>query len=166
MDAPHNAMTKRTSNIRVAVALAIFAFAYFLAATVYADAPLCDGKGFCALAPPPEGSKLGQLYGTTSLAGFLNGLFAAALSIGAILAVLRLAYAGYIYMTSDAWSSKGRAREVIGDVVLGLLLLLSVYLVLNQINPQLLNLNILQPNSLNNSSQQNNSFLNNQPIDL
>ncbi|MEK7093393.1 MAG: hypothetical protein AAB927_02810 [Patescibacteria group bacterium] len=136
-------MTSLRSHIRVTVALFVFGLV-FIATTVYAQTPQCDGKGFCALAVPPPSSKLGQLYGTTSLAGFLNGLFTAAISIGAILAVLRIAYAGYEYMTSDAWGNKARAREIIGDVVLGLMLLLGTYLILNQINPQLLNLNILQ----------------------
>lgn len=137
-------MTILRSHIRIAIALFTFALFFVLIHTVHAEAPLCDGKGFCALAAPPPTSKLGQLYGTTSLAGFLNGLFTAAISIGAILAVLRIAYAGYEYMTSDAWGHKAHAKEIIGDVVLGLLLLLGTYLILNQINPDLLNLNVLQ----------------------
>lgn len=101
-------------------------------------------QAFVPLAPTPANSKLGVLYGSSNLADFLSKLFAAALSIGAILAVLRLGYAGYVYMTSDAWNSKHHAKEVIGDVVLGLLLLLSVYLILWQINPDILRLDFLR----------------------
>ena len=126
------------SRIRI-LAVFVFTAALFFTGVVHAA-----DAGFVALAPPPGNSKLGQLYGTTSLAGFLNGLFTAALSIGAILAVLRLGYAGYVYMTSDAWNTKSHAKEIIGDVVLGLLLLLGTWLILNQINPGLLNLNVLQ----------------------
>jgi hypothetical protein len=117
-----------------------------ISAVIALVAPLLvRAQAFKPLADTPSGSKLGQLYGTsTDLPTFLGNLFTAALSIGAILAVLRLAYAGYEYMTSDAWSSKTHAREVIGDVVLGLLLLLSVWLILHQINPDILNLNFLQ----------------------
>jgi hypothetical protein len=94
---------------------------------------------------PSDGSKIGTLYSNSpDLPTFLSNLFAAALSIGAILAVLRLTYAGYQYMTSDAWSSKHHAKEIIGNVVLGLLLLLSIYLILYQINPDILKLNFLQ----------------------
>src|SRR3989344_3705742 len=101
-------------------------------------------NGFCPLAQTPPGSKLGQLYSTPDLAAFINGLFKFGIAIGAILAVLRLAYAGYLYMgQSDMWSSKGRAREVIKDVTLGLLLLLSIYLILFQINPNILKLKAL-----------------------
>jgi len=101
-------------------------------------------KGFVALAETPGGSRLGNLYESQDLGQFINRLFTAALSLGAILAVLRLAFAGYLYMTTDAWGQKGKAKEVIGNVVLGLLLLLSIWLILKQINPQLLQLDFLK----------------------
>ena len=81
---------------------------------------------------------------TTSLAQFFNTLFKAAIVIGAILAVLRLGYAGALYMGSDLVGNKGKARSIISEVVLGLLLLLGVWLILNQINPDILNLDILR----------------------
>lgn len=99
---------------------------------------------FVPLAETPGGSRLGNLYQSANLGDFINRLFTAALALGAILAVLRLAFAGYMYMTTDAWGQKGKAREIIGNVVLGLLLLLSIWLILRQINPQLLDLNILK----------------------
>ena len=80
---------------------------------------------------------------TTNLAQFFNAAFKTALVVGAMLAVLRLGYAGFVYMTTDAFGIKGDARKDIQDAVLGLLLLLAVWLILNQINPCLLNLNIL-----------------------
>ena len=81
---------------------------------------------------------------TTNLAQFFNALFKTAIVVGAMLAVLRLGYAGFMYMTSDVWSDKGKARTIIQETVLGLLLLLAVWLILNQINPQILNLNAFQ----------------------
>ncbi|MFZ2555417.1 MAG: hypothetical protein WAZ27_04825 [Minisyncoccia bacterium] len=80
----------------------------------------------------------------SSLGDFFNGLFYAALAAGAMLAVLRLGYAGFMYMTSDIWSSKQKATEMIQQAVTGLLLLLAVYLILFQINPDILNLEILR----------------------
>jgi hypothetical protein len=80
-----------------------------------------------------------------TLASFFNTAFTMALSAGAILAVLRLAYAGWLYMgAADMWGSKQRAKSVIFDAILGLLLLIGIYIILFQINPCLLNLNILQ----------------------
>jgi hypothetical protein len=47
-------------------------------------------------------------------------------------------------MTTDVWSSKQSATSIIQEAVLGLLLLAGVWLILNHINPNLLNLDILQ----------------------
>ena len=81
---------------------------------------------------------------TTSLAQFFNSLFKAAIVVGALLAVLRLGYAGFVYMTTDLPGAKGNARSIISQTVLGLLLLLAVWLILKQINPDILNLDILK----------------------
>lgn len=80
----------------------------------------------------------------TDLQAFFNILFTVAISIGAILAVLRLAYAGVVYMTTDLVTSKQNARQMIADVVLGLIVLLAIWVILFQINPDLLNLDILR----------------------
>lgn len=102
---------------------------------------------FVPLADTSSGP-LRDLYNSSAgggLAGYINGLFKFAIAIGAIVAVLRIAYAGYLYMgQSDMWSTKGKAKEIIGDVILGLLLLLSIYLILEQINPDILNLDALR----------------------
>lgn len=79
-----------------------------------------------------------------NLAQFFNTMFKAAIVVGAMLAVLRLGYAGFVYMTTDVMSQKQSARSIISNAVLGLLLLLAVWLILNQINPNILNLNVLQ----------------------
>ena len=80
----------------------------------------------------------------TSIPDVLNAFFMMALSLGAILAMLRLVYAGYLYTSSDVWGNKSSAKEVIRNAVVGLVMLLSVWLVLNTINPDLLNLNVLR----------------------
>src|SRR3989344_1988095 len=56
-----------------------------------------------------------------------------------------LAYAGYLYMgQSDMWSHKGEAKQIITDVTIGFLLLLAIYLILYQINPDILKLKALE----------------------
>ena len=121
-------------------------FALSALAGVCILAPLvAHGADFVPLAETPGGSKLGQLYSSGDFSNFINGLFKFAISLGAIGAVLRLAYAGYLYMgQSDMWSQKGAAKEIIKDVTLGLLLLLSIYLILFQINPDILTLKALR----------------------
>lgn len=102
-------------------------------------------NGFVPLAKYPVNSRLGGIYESNGDLGvFVNNLFTFAISLGAILAVLRLAYAGYIYLVSGLqWTERTKAREIIGDTVLGLLLLLAIFLILKQINPDLLKLNVL-----------------------
>jgi hypothetical protein len=90
-----------------------------------------------------EGSaKLSDVYASGELSVFLNRLFLAAMSLGAVLAVLRLAWAGFQYMASDLWSSKEHAKEIIRETLLGLFLLLGIWLILGQINPDILKLNV------------------------
>jgi|GEM_PF-1981433 len=85
------------------------------------------------------------LNNSTSLASYINNVFKIVLSVGGILAVLRIAYAGYMYMGSaDMWGNKQHAKEILADAIIGLLLLFGIYLILNQINPNLLNLDILK----------------------
>src|SRR3989338_11101990 len=99
-------------------------------------------QGFVPLAVTPGGSKLGQLYSSGNFSDFINGLFKFAIAIGAIVAVLRIAYAGYLYMgAADMWSTKSEAKRILGEVTLGLLILLAIWLILNQINPDILQLN-------------------------
>lgn len=105
--------------------------------------------GIASLVPPNSTGGtpiLSQLFDPTTLtlAQFFNTLFKTAIVVGAMLAVLRLGYAGFIYLTSDLPGKKGSAKDIISNAILGLLLLLSVWLILRQINPQILNLNILQ----------------------
>lgn len=112
----------------------------------YIFAPLmAHAADFVPLAETPGGSKLGQLYTSGDFSNFINGLFKFAIAIGAILAVLRLAYAGYLYMgQSDMWSHKGEAKTIITDVTIGLLLLLAIYLILYQVNRDILTLKALR----------------------
>jgi len=123
-------------------ALSVASLSLLTAAVAHAS---CT-TSFCPLADIGGGSsKLADLYSSGSLSSYINKVFTFAIALGAIAAVLRLAYAGYLYMgSSDMWSSKGEARKVISDVTLGLLLLLAIWLILNQINPDITSLNALK----------------------
>lgn len=121
---------------------------YFFAAVVLVALAVptilfAQQTGFVPLADSSQSPMLQSLYSAEGLGGYVNKLFAMAISVGAIIAVLRIAFAGYMYMMSDMWTNKSRAREILGEVVLGLILLLGVYLILYQINPCILDLNIL-----------------------
>jgi len=81
-------------------------------------------------------------YSDASLSGFIQAAFNLAIVFAAILAVLRITYGGFIYMTSDIADNKSKAKSIIWNSVFGLLLLLSLVIILRQINPNILNLNV------------------------
>src|SRR3989344_3307138 len=145
----HAPCTLKTSFLLFAALVVIVLLSQ--AGTAHAASPAQDTAyyppnttpyGFVTLADFSESPKLRGAYNTTELGPFLQKVFVGAISLGAILAVLRLAYAGFVYMASDLWTSKEKAKEIITDTLLGLFLLLAIYLILKQINPQLLQLNI------------------------
>lgn len=89
-------------------------------------------------------SRLSGLYTAGNLTDYINNMFLFMIAIGAMLAVGRLAYAGWLYMLGDNSGNLKNAKTIIGDVIIGLLLLLSIWLILNLINPEILNLNVLK----------------------
>jgi hypothetical protein len=106
---------------------------------------------FVPLAPMDgqQGSKLSGIYAGGDLSAYVSKMFAFALSVGAIIAVVRLMWAGYLYMGADIVGNKAKAKEIFSNAIIGLLLLLAIWLILLKINPQLLNISIL--NSIKNS---------------
>jgi hypothetical protein len=132
----------------------LFACVLFLPTGIYAAADPCaagaggtTGSNFVPLACY-KGTALENVYSTDAtnkdaLAKYLNNLFRIVVSICAIGAVIRVIWAGYLYMDSDSWSKKGHWREVLGEVTLGIILLAGTYLLFYQINPCMLNFNIL-----------------------
>ncbi len=72
-----------------------------------------------------------------SFNNYINALYALAISVAALVAVIKIIVAGVKYMLSDVVSSKGAAKEDIQSALLGLLIIAAAYLILNQINPNL-----------------------------
>ncbi len=105
-------------------------------------------NGFVALSKGfvPLSDNFAKLFGgpTPDLGSFINAAFRAALSLGAIFAVMRIAWAGFKYMTSDGGEGKSHAKEILGNVVIGILILMGIWLILTQINPQILSLKALK----------------------
>jgi len=101
---------------------------------------------YAAFVPLAEykGTKLEGLY-SGDLSVFLNTLFITFLFAGAALAVLRVFAAGFMNMGSDFWQNKLKVKEMIQNAIIGLLLLASAWLILYQINPNILKLDFLFP---------------------
>lgn len=72
---------------------------------------------------------------------YVNNLIKIVIGIAAVLAVLMIVFGGIQWMMSDSFLAKGAGKEKIKNAILGLLLALSSYLILNTINPDLVNIN-------------------------
>lgn len=77
--------------------------------------------------------------GGKSFGEYVNFLYAAAIGIAAFLAVTKIIIAGVKYMTTDVINTKSNAKGDIQGALLGLLLILGAYMILNIINPRLVN---------------------------
>ena len=86
---------------------------------------------------------LEQAQKGTDFAAFLSGFFTLLITIGGIVAVGALVLGGFVYMTSEVVGKKDEARKRLQKAVWGLLILIASYLVLNTINPQLLEFKFL-----------------------
>ncbi len=100
------------------------------------NASAVGGTPYVPLAPIT-----GYLPSTTSdnLTGYLNGLFRLGVAIATGLAVVMIVLGGIKYMSTDAIGGKEDGKDKITSALWGLLIALGAYLLLNTINPQLLN---------------------------
>lgn len=76
------------------------------------------------------------------LSGFLNIIYKIAIGVAASLAVLQIIHAGILYMGGDSVTETKQARSLIGNALLGLVLVLSPYIVFGIINHNILGLKI------------------------
>lgn len=89
------------------------------------------------------GQKITVVTGAESLGGFFNGIFALIIGIGGICAVIMIMYYGYRYIFTRQQgksSEMDSAKQGLFKAVIGFLLLLSIYVILRTINPDMLRL--------------------------
>ena len=96
---------------------------------------------FVPIAPIPG---LPTSVSGTSLAEYVNLAFNLAIAIGAVAAVVMIAYGGIEYMLSGALPQQQDGKKKIQNAFLGLAILLLVYLILFVINPDLVSLRALE----------------------
>ncbi len=80
---------------------------------------------------------------STSFASYASALYSVAIVVAALLAVIRLVIAGAKYMMTDVVSGKGQAINDIKGSLLGLLIIISAFVILNTINPNLTKISIV-----------------------
>jgi len=82
---------------------------------------------------------------TVGLAEYINYLYLFGLGLVSIAALGSLVIGGFMYMLSDTVTSKDKAKEYINGAIYGLILALAAYLILNTINPDLVNWSLSLP---------------------
>jgi hypothetical protein len=102
---------------------------------------------FVPLAPIPG---LTQNVDPNNLAVFFNGLYKFCIGAAAVLAILEITMGGFQVMSGDSVTAHSAGRERIMGAVLGLILVLSPFLVFSIINPCILSFSTTAncPNSL------------------
>ena len=97
--------------------------------------PTATTPTYQRLAPLPEPTiTVGE-----GLSGYLKTLFWLAISAAGVLAVLMITVGGVQYMVSEAFNTKAEAKNRITMAIFGFLLAISSVLILQTINPTLLN---------------------------
>lgn len=78
-----------------------------------------------------------------STEGYINALYRIAISIAAILVVIKIILAGVKYLFSDVITNKEAAKKDIRSALLGLIIILGAVTILQTINPQIINMDVL-----------------------
>ena len=106
-----------------------------LLATSLTASDVHAAEGFVPIAPIPVDG--GELNESTTLEDYINAVFQLALTVGAVLAVIMIAWGGFEYMLSQTLPGQKDGRARIQQALFGLAILLVVYLVLYIINPDI-----------------------------
>ncbi len=117
---------------------------------ISASAQTSQETSYKLLAPLPcVGNDCGQLAEETVLSKYLPGIFKLAVGLSAAFAVLMIVVGGFQYMSTDAFQGKKEGLERVQNAVKGLILVIGAGLILSEINPELLKLNLnLSPVSI------------------
>jgi hypothetical protein len=98
-----------------------------------------DVPPFQPIVPIPN---ITTVDGGVTFSQYVNEIFKISISLGAMLAVLMIVYGGFEYMTSEALGGKKGGLSKIQNAFLGLLLLVSVVIILQIINPCILEISV------------------------
>ena len=121
----------------------VFSMAFVLEKTLAQTTPTPPSE--YELLTPLPGVETSPGSGRATANTYLSGVFILLIAIAGVLAVVMIIVGGIKYMSTDAFSGKNEAKGTIQNAIGGLLLALSAWIILNTINPNLVNINILLP---------------------
>ncbi len=144
----------RISNAASSTAAAISDAASSTAATLSEIASDTSSRPFTPIAPnpavpipgvrfTPATEENGQIF-IPYLAQYISGIYRLSVGLGAILAAIMIVYGGFRYLLSASLSDVKDGKTIITDAVIGLIVLLTSYLILKTINPALVTESVIR----------------------
>jgi len=118
----------------------------FVLAAIISIIPLLSlAQEYIPLAPLPDLSTGQNIKG--DLGSYAAGIFRLGIGIAGVLAVIMIVVAGIEYMATESITNKGDAKDRLQNAILGLLLALASWLILNTLSPTFttFSLNIQSP---------------------
>lgn len=122
----------------------MFIFAYLLVSQIFFGLTINAQDIKTTILAPLPGTTESCSSGVckTTIQTYLPGLFKLLIGLSAVWAVVMIVVGGFQYMTTDALSGKEEGKARIWGAVKGLVLVVGAWLILNEINPNLLKLNL------------------------
>jgi len=122
----------------------IFGIAVLACSLLFIPAGIAKADtSYTLLQPLPLGSSLGNEGASevtsTTFSDYVTGGFKLGIGIAGALAVVMIIWGGFEYITTDIISKKGDGRKKINNAIIGLLLALASFLILQTINRSLVN---------------------------
>lgn len=133
MPAQYNKKTSCSTRIFLLVLFSIF---FIFVSVTHAATP-----EFTPLVGLPG---LDNLSKETTIPQYINQVYLLVIVVGSLLGVMRLAWAGVKYSLSDVVTEKSDAKHAMTGVLMGLAILLIPFVVLKEINPDLVRLDVLR----------------------
>ncbi|MBA3733102.1 hypothetical protein H0W91_01865 [Patescibacteria group bacterium] len=132
---------KTLTKIKYLLVISILMFSFSIS--------FVHAESYTLLAPLPGTSSSGDnCTGTdckTTLEKYLPGVFNLSIGIAAVMAFVMITFGGITYATSDAISGKSQGKEWVTNAIVGLLLVIGAWIILNTINPQILSFKLAIP---------------------
>src|SRR3989338_1798208 len=133
---------RHTAGIQIVFWLLLFVVSCTsFVSSASAQAPAPAPTEYTLLAPIPLQGAGGNPTEKTNAVQYITGLFRLIIGLAGALAVVMLIFAGIKYMSTDAFSGKNEAKEIIENALWGLGLVIASWLILYTINPKLVEIN-------------------------
>lgn len=122
---------------------------HLLTAAGFAAIGLAFGStAFAQTAPINLSVSLGGVNQVTGLGAYIVLGYNYAISVCAVAATIMLIYGGFRYLMGSAREDVARGKEIIRDSIIGMILVLSAWLILHTVNPATLNMAVLNPQTI------------------